>query len=92
MKITKSSNEASRLNALKETANAGCLVCPCCGEKKSHVQYMKEEGVFTHKGVSGGIYRSWAAGGFFKKIKNMRVDCYQCYTCGAQWESEPYEW
>ena len=25
------------------------------------------------------------------KIKYMKIDCYHCRKCGAEWESEPYQ-
>ena len=28
----------------------------------------------------------------FIRIKQFYIDRYECLTCGAKWESEPYEW
>lgn len=60
--------------------------CPYCGETRSFYECFAK-GEF--KGVSCGTYKSWADG--FFKMKNMRVDCYSCCTCGCEWESDPYE-
>lgn len=87
MKITKTSNEAKTLEDRKALANIGCYTCPCCGETKLSIEYFAE-GVL-HKGLIVGICRTWAKGLF--KFRYMRVDCYYCDTCGAKWESDPYE-
>ena len=87
MKVTKTADYVSALNAQKASANAGCQQCPCCGETKKDWEYI-EEGIIN-KGISGGWYKSWAEGWF--RMRSMRCDCYKCYTCGAEWESEPYQ-
>lgn len=89
MKITRTAKEEAAYNSRREIANIGCNKCPCCGETKTLSEYFKEEGVL--KGISGGIYKSWYEGGLFRKSRHMRSDCYTCNTCGAQWESDPYE-
>lgn len=89
MRITKSSRDAASLAVSSAVANAGCNKCPCCGETKSLSDYMNE-GIWN-KGVSGrGIERTWVEGLF--RMRNMKCDCYKCYSCGAEWESEPYQW
>ena len=88
MKITKSSYEASMLESYKRIANAGCKRCPCCGESKSHLEYVSVGEL--HKGIVSGLSKTWAEG--FFKMKSMKCDCYSCLTCGAEWESAPYEW
>ena len=88
MRITKSSKMASREQSEKEIANAGCRKCPCCGEEKTLIQYISE-GV-SGKGISGGVCKTWAEG--FIHMKHMKCDCYHCHTCGAEWESDPYQW
>lgn len=88
MKITKSNRDNELSKMRREIANKGCDVCPCCGEKKHNYEYI-EEGQ-SNKGISGGyIVKNWCKGLF--KMKYMQVDCYKCYTCGAEWESDPYE-
>ena len=88
MKITRTSQAALSAQQRSQLANAGCKVCPCCGETKSEMEYFKE-GIYN-KGVFGGlICKQWAEGLF--RTRHMRIDCYSCSTCGAQWESEAYE-
>lgn len=88
MKITRTSQAALSAQQRSQLANAGCKVCPCCGETKSEMEYFKE-GIYN-KGVLGGlICKQWAEGLF--RTRHMRIDCYSCSTCGAQWESEAYE-
>ncbi len=89
MRIIKTSNEANRLAQAKEAANKGCDKCPCCGEAKSWDRYM-QEGI-SSKGILKGVGdRTWIAGLFHKR--NMRCDGYKCKSCGAEWESDPYQW
>ena len=77
MKITKTSDRASFLKMAERNANKGCNKCPCCGEAYNSL--------FPAQ-------KTWYKGGLFKKGKHMRVDCYHCDSCGAEWESDPYEW
>lgn len=84
MRITRTSDRAKFLETVKQNANIGCDKCPCCGETKSSMEY------YSNKGIVSGISKTWFKG--FFKVKSMRCDCYSCLTCGAKWESEPYEW
>lgn len=68
--------------------NIGCSKCPCCGETRKSIEYISEG--HPNRGIVSGIQKTWAEG--FFKIKTMKCDCYHCLTCGAEWESEPYEW
>ena len=88
MKITKSFNKASKLMKNKIEANNDCNICPCCNETTSMLQYL-HKGIIN-RGIMDGIYKSYATGIF--KTKYIRIDCYSCLTCGAEWESEPYEY
>lgn len=88
MRITKTATHSALQQTAKEIANLGCNICPCCGETKTMMEYFNE-GVLN-RGVFGGLVcKTWAQGLFH--TKHMQVDCYSCETCGAQWESEPYE-
>lgn len=87
MKITKTSDKFHKEKKNREDANLGCSVCPCCGESKRWEEYMAIG--ILNKGVSSGTMKTWATG--FFRMKNMRSDCYECRTCGAEWESDPYE-
>lgn len=88
MRITKTSDRVAAFNNAKRVANIGCDTCPCCGETKQSIDYFIA-GEFN-KGIVSGIQKTWAQG--FFKMKSMKCDCYNCLTCGAKWESEPYEW
>jgi hypothetical protein len=87
MRITKISDrmyrEKYRFAINKENANKGCNVCPICGEARDAFKCDMKQGIL------GGCYRDWHEGIFH--IKSMRCDCYECLSCGTQWESEPYE-
>ena len=87
MKITKTNKDVNNSNIRKKIANQGCYICPCCGETKSFHDYVTESGIF--KGILDVTCRNYCKG--FFKMKYMQVDCYKCETCGAEWESEPYE-
>lgn len=79
MKITKTSEDVDRFKREKKIANRGCNKCPCCGSKK----------------VKKGFPTIWRedAGGFFHYYsRHMKKDNYECEKCGAEWESDPYEW
>lgn len=88
MRITKSSVQVNATRAAAFIANAGCNRCPCCGETGEFINYLKQG--IMNKGISGGIEKTWSEGFFHTKF--LKCDCYSCYTCGAQWESEPYEY
>ena len=88
MKITKWSNEVNISNEKRIIANIGCNICPCCGEVKDTFYYIKQG--ILNKGIFSGIQKSWIEG--FFKMRHMKADCYYCETCGAEWESDPYEW
>lgn len=78
MKIIKTKEQADALKLNKEKANEGCDICPCCGRKNS---------------LNGLIVpmwnKTWYAG--FLKTRHYQIDVYICSSCGAVWESEPYE-
>jgi hypothetical protein len=41
-------------------------------------------------GIGPSTHRTFTKGIIHKQI--YRVDCYHCYSCGSEWESEPYPW
>lgn len=75
MKITQTPQRAYLLQIMRAQANEGCYACPYCGTDDS--TYI----VHTCK--------TWAKG--LIKIRHMKVDCYRCKVCGAEWESDAYE-
>lgn len=56
MKITRTSQAALSAQQRSQLANAGCKVCPCCGETKSEMEYFKE-GIYN-KESSAVLYVS----------------------------------
>ncbi len=89
MRITKTPLQHAAFENARKKANTGCGICPCCGETKSTTDYIKIG--ILNKGVrKGGLNKTWADGIFH--MRNMKCDCYKCYSCGAEWESEPYQW
>lgn len=87
MRITRTSEKTLNLIKARDKANKGCQVCPCCGETQSVGDYIAKG--FLNRGILSGLCKNHIAGIF--KLKYMQIDCYKCYTCGAEWESEPYE-
>ena len=88
MKITKHADRVKYLKEVKEKANEGCNVCPCCGETRTFWECCKTPG--KSQGVSYGYCVTWVT--LFPRCKAWRKDCYSCDTCGAEWESDKYEW
>ncbi len=87
MKITKTPKQVAGIQYNRAAANIGCNVCPCCGETKDCLDYIIEGTL--NGGIFSGLHRTWVTG--FIRTKHMRQDLYKCETCGAEWESEPYE-
>lgn len=88
MKIIKTSAQVSAYNRQKEIANRGCKVCPCCHEKMSFGEAIKN-GYGLKRGISSiSISRPIKTGLFSSEYKTVNI--YACNRCGAEWESEPY--
>lgn len=86
MRITRKPGEIFPDEARRIEANAGCDVCPCCGEDRKYA----DAPLTDHSGR--GIMHmgeSWKDFGFFHGGLKT-IDHYKCYTCGAEWESDPY--
>lgn len=77
MRITKTSDAENRARMARDIANRGCNVCPCCGESKFVLDYLKEG--IINKGILDGITSLYG-----------HKDFYVCKTCGAEWKSDPY--
>lgn len=87
MRITRTANNAYYYRQVARLANKGCRKCPCCGEEKNWFDYTKK-GVLN-RGISKSLATiDWTEGIFFRR--KMRRDIYECRTCGAQWQSDPY--
>ena len=87
MRITRTANNAYYYRQVARLANKGCRKCPCCGEEKNWFDYTKK-GVLN-RGISKSLATiDWTEGIFFRR--KMRRNIYECRTCGAQWQSDPY--
>lgn len=86
MKITNGPVK-KRQEELRAEANKGCDVCPCCGEDKPRYEYALTDD--TDRGIVTTIPRHKRVGIIRKRW--IITDMYICKTCGARWESEPYE-
>lgn len=95
MKITKRPDVENPKKILKQKALEGCNTCPCCGETRQYldtkriIEAIQNNKLISYEGVDclGEVY----IGGIFNIFKNIVVTRYKCHTCGAEWESEPYE-
>lgn len=89
MVITKTSEQVENFKHIQEIANYGCNVCPCCGETITFDRYAKYD-CFS-KGVMKLLaVKQWTEGIF--KTRFMQSDLYRCLSCGAEWESKPYQY
>lgn len=89
MRITKTPKQANKFARARKIANKDCDRCPCCGETKSWSRY-QQEGI-DGKGIVNPLsVRTWTRVIFHKRY--MKRDKYKCCTCGAEWESNPYQY
>lgn len=84
MRIIRTNKNAAAATLNRQRANAGCNICPCCGETHSSLEYM-QKGIMD-SGIVSGFLRRIYYGPFGAKY----ADVYSCKTCGAEWESEKY--
>lgn len=75
MKITKYPNDMDPYKIAEDLARKECKVCPCCGRRES----VMERWCDNEKTV-GIIHR-----------KTINWLSFKCLSCGAQWDSEPFE-
>lgn len=82
MKITKSAKQVTAIQNERLQALQGCDKCPCCGETKKWIPLIQSGGIcrIGEKIEIKGIIH----------IRVYHIDCFECESCGAQWESEPY--
>ena len=87
MKITRVPNDYNMDLYLKQKALDECKVCPFCGESRE-LGWLSDRSL---KGIINEFSRPvWVRTGLFKK-EQMKVSIFECLTCGAKWESEPYK-
>ena len=92
MRILKDSRVENDYEKRRKEANIDCDICPCCGETRRAQFGSRGNETINDDGKLYGISQRKIKfiSGFFK-IKYMEKDNYFCHTCGAQWESDPYE-
>lgn len=89
MKVTKTASAAASERMARKVAEQGCNVCPCCGETRSWVDVVKAKGDPLSQGIFDYPLHGYVKTGFLRGAY-MTVTNYECHTCGARWESEPY--
>lgn len=88
MKITRTSKEYKTKIQLKEEALRGCDVCPCCGSKNVHRYDV--DCLYGIKKNDGTISQLLF---LIPKINKWYVvEKFLCKDCGAEWQSDPYEY
>ena len=103
MKVTKLPDSIDPNILMKEEIERRNFTCPFCGETERFdlVKYLKRES--SAKGVRKQMFNKewygnkyeykhpfigWFA--FWERSYYWTVDYYECITCGAEWESDPY--
>lgn len=87
MKITRTSSDENIFRMNKAVANKGCNICPCCGQPVDTPSAMCKTW-FGHKNPQGESLFTELFGR--EPNHHYKVDCYKCWNCGAEWESDPY--
>ena len=88
MKITKGADKLAQEKLNKERASIGCNKCPVCGETRKFMDALTKDK--KPGGILNATYSTFSKGIF--KSRSFRIDHYSCQTCGARWDSEPYEY
>lgn len=102
MKIIKLPDEFDMKVYLKEKELEKCSICPFCGETRDYIDSIKEGLDYKDWYGIDSICKTWYGRNdefepfSFKKLipqkwKHWKVVCFSCKTCGAKWESDPYE-
>ena len=83
MKITRQSKTDYTKEELRRIkANKRCNICPNCGESKKFYT--------SKKGESKGVFKFLCVRKHYGFFRIYCTDLYKCYTCGCEWESDPY--
>lgn len=98
--ITKTQKDCLREEQIRKAALAGCNKCPCCGEDRTFSSYCRDG--IINKGIISRTCKNWYGKKYeldksifynlfsLEKDKYYQIDCFECLTCGAEWESDPY--
>ena len=100
LKIVKLPKKYDMKEYYKKEALKGCESCPFCGENKKwgyNIHASKFEGILsrvciTWYGRKDRLEKFSLRKLIPQKSRNWKVSYFECKTCGATWESEPYEY
>lgn len=70
-----------------ESANLNCHCCPICNERSS---FYIDKTTGKARGIISGLYSETYVKFGFPKMKYYKKDKYKCFSCGCEWESDPY--
>lgn len=94
MKITKNPDKYDMNVYLREKVLKECYICPFCGEVRTYNPFKvdKDNKLIKPYGVwDTNIYHDKSISVGLLKRKSMKVKHFQCMSCGAKWESDPYD-
>lgn len=78
--LKKSKNDYTDFEKRRIEANKGCNICPNCGETREF--YFEGNNMKGMGRTTIAYHNRW--------IKSYYTDVYNCFTCGCEWESDPY--
>lgn len=88
MRILKKPDDQDPLMIAKKKALEGCYKCPFCGEDQmihpAQTAILRNE-PYHNEGIAWIDYYY-----IYRLFKVYQTEVFKCYTCGAEWESEPY--